>query len=460
MSSLTESIFGPVKTTTTTTAADGSHPPSLFDERIEIPIRKTDTTTTAFPSQNKNKRKSNNNGSDSKLPESTTTREQPENNKKAKASNNENVVPEKNDSTDAQENLTTDEHDEEVNRRTIFVGNLPLSTTRKTLAKLFADCGKIISTRIRNVAAVGISLPPELAGKQEWVKKISCNTKQFDTSAKRSISGYVVFENPDSVEIALQKNHTPVPDNDDDDPGNNHKKNTKNEYRHIRVDRVQATHDASRSVFVGNLPYHADEESLEAHFLGFLTGRNNHDTHDDGSSSSPIIIENVRIIRDKETQTCKGFGYVLFANATSIAHALRYIDGSTYMKREIRVRVCGKRYKNQHGTTTTTMKEKKKHQILNNTVGALQRVLLKEHKQSNTKGSSNNNHKNKNNKSPSTKKRVRGPSTNNKKGPNASTTTATTTGMSKRAAKHAKQTKRTKKLEKRITQGMGKLRKR
>ena len=50
--------------------------------------------------------------------------------------------------------------------RTIFVGNLPLNTTRKSLAALFRPCGKVESTRLRSVAAAGVKLPPERAGDQ------------------------------------------------------------------------------------------------------------------------------------------------------------------------------------------------------------------------------------------------------------------------------------------------------
>jgi nucleolar protein 12 len=450
--SLTESIFGPQSATTTP-----SHIASIFDATAPIHIPKTRKEESATTK----KRNSDTQKHSSQEEEEEETSAKTRNKKKTKKSNDdgndhkekENV---RNDPTDLnasdkedQKNHEADNDDEEeVNQRTVFVGNLPFSTTRKALAKLFADCGAIQSTRIRNVATTTITavkLPPEHAGKQHLMKKIAYNTQQFNVDSKQQcVSGYVVFKDPYSVEKALLKNHTPVPD---DNGNKNNNNNNVLSHRHIRVDRVQATHDASRSVFVGNLPYQADEESLEAHFLNFL----GEPAEDGTSSSNPTdttrIIENVRIIRDKETHKCKGFGYVLFANATLVARALRYLDGSNYRNREIRVRVCGKRYKNQNDTNKNTTKEKKKRDILDNTVGALQRVLLKSLHSSGGGPSS----------SSSTKKRLRGSSSSKKKA--AARMTNTATGMSKRAAKHAKQTKRTKKLEKRITQGMGKLRK-
>jgi nucleolar protein 12 len=53
-----------------------------------------------------------------------------------------------------------------VDERTIFVGNLPLTTTRKSLASLFKSCGKVESSRLRSVAAAGVKLSTDRAGDQ------------------------------------------------------------------------------------------------------------------------------------------------------------------------------------------------------------------------------------------------------------------------------------------------------
>lgn len=55
---------------------------------------------------------------------------------------------------------------DDVEERTIFVGNLPLDTTRKSLASMFKPCGKVESCRLRSVAASGVKLPTERAGDQ------------------------------------------------------------------------------------------------------------------------------------------------------------------------------------------------------------------------------------------------------------------------------------------------------
>lgn len=54
----------------------------------------------------------------------------------------------------------------EDEERTIFVGNLPIDITRKTLASMFKSCGKVKSARIRSVYTAGVKLPPQQAGNQ------------------------------------------------------------------------------------------------------------------------------------------------------------------------------------------------------------------------------------------------------------------------------------------------------
>lgn len=58
------------------------------------------------------------------------------------------------------------EAEDNVDERTIFVGNLPLTITRKSLANMFKSCGKVESSRLRSVAAAGVKLPTERAGDQ------------------------------------------------------------------------------------------------------------------------------------------------------------------------------------------------------------------------------------------------------------------------------------------------------
>ena len=171
---------------------------------------------------------------------------------------------------------------------------------------------------------VAVALPP--ASYQNMMRKVCANTGKIQTDAKskKSAQGYVVFANVESVEKALVMN------------------NTEYESHTIRVDRAEPTVEPSRSVFVGNLPYGADEETLRDHFSNALSNG------EDLNEGEGCAISGVRIIRDKETQKCKGFGYVTLRDATLVGNALR-AHGTKYMKREIRVMVCGRRFKGHRG---------------------------------------------------------------------------------------------------------------
>jgi nucleolar protein 12 len=225
-------------------------------------------------------------------------------------------------------------NNEDVDERTIFVGNLPVCVTRKALIKLFQPCGKVESARIRSVAVAGIKLPPHQAGNQNLVRKIGFNTGQVDSSVKQSIQGYVVFASAESIPVALKMNATPL----SSDSGAIVLEPSADtlSLRRMRVDHVNPSFDPTRTIFVGNLPYHADEVSLHEHCI------QNIGTTADLADAN---IEGIRIIRDKDTFQCKGFAYVLWKNPTLVAAALRHLPDTVYLKRPLRVQICGKRYK-------------------------------------------------------------------------------------------------------------------
>lgn len=529
--SLVDSIFEDTKPssgTTTTTTTRGQRKsagtveeptPSIFTTKIELPKehsypvlrnKKRKPTVSAGPvppplDSNGEGIRNNNNGSTADGP---STRKQKA--RKSSASDGS-VDPESGDasvetppvfgpslpseSNTGNTSSTTDSNDV-VNARTVFVGNLPLSynTHRKALHKLFDDCGPIASTRIRSVAidsnnadtAHLFKLPPSHAGQQRVVQKIGCNANQLNTSAKQSVHGYVVFVKQESVELALQKNNLAVSssleaiEGGGDDPA---PKTTG--MRHIRVDRVvrssassstqqttaatqSTTHDASRSVFVGNLPYTADEESLAQHFIATMNKSSTSTT----TTTTPTkkrskksanednygtMIEGVRIIRDKDTQLCKGFGYILFVDKSLVATALQTCHETLYLsKHKLRVQVCGKRTKNSQGSTTQPKATLRRQAALANSVGAAQRVLTKQltAKVATAAALSKSN--------PTKTLRKRGgvssmaSASASKSVPHKKSSSSGSWGVSKRAVSESKTNKRIKKIEKRISKGMGK----
>lgn len=377
-------------------------------ERSEIDKRQEGHPPNGTNKKKKRKSDHNANSDDDKDDEASSTKKRKEKKSKTKHEDDDIKDDGVGGDNDADEKKTEKEEDGE---RTIFVGNLPLATTtRKSLAALFKDFGPIESTRLRSVPVMGVKLPQDRAGDQRLMKKVCVNTNQINDSTKNTIHGYVVFTSVDSVNKALEKNNAIVV-----------------EGMRLRIDRATPTVDASRSVFVGNLPYLAEESTL----LELFTK---------GCVMEPGDVQGVRIVRDKETYQCKGFGYVLFREKSMVPTALK-MDGSTYMKKELRVRVCGKRFKGKKGDNKAAPTKPKYAASAENservTVGAFRRIIAKQQL--------DNAHMN---------QRKRG---ERKK---AHAVKAAAGGISKRAALDKKVDKRVKKLEKRVSKGMGKTRRR
>jgi len=212
----------------------------------------------------------------------------------------------------------------------VFVGNLPKDITRKGLAAIFRPTCKVKSVRLRSVATAGVKVAPEYAGNQNLVKKVSVNTNKLLADApKKTAQGYVVLETAESVQAALRLDNTLLPGCTDG--------------LRLRIDHATPTIDSTRSVFVGNLKYGADETTLRNHFI---TGCGWDASEDDDMKD---VVVAVRLIRDKETMQCKGFGYVLLKDKSYVSQALKMMHDSEYMNRTIRVMVCGKRFKGKRG---------------------------------------------------------------------------------------------------------------
>ncbi len=335
-------------------------------------------------------------------------------------SDNDNKTTETNvaSSEAAKEESSADkEKREEEEKRTVFVGNLPADITRRALAGIFKPCGEVASSRLRSVAVAGVKLPPEQAGNQKLMRQVCANTgKLLADAPKKCAQGYVVFKSVESVEKALELNNTTF------------------QSHTIRVDHANPTIEPGHSVFVGNLPYGADEETLREHFAEKLS-------EGDFNEAEGDAISGVRIIRESETQKCKGFGYVILRDATLVPLALQ-LHGTKYMKRELRVMVCGKRFKGKRGSDNKA-----------NLTG--KRSFEGQRATSDTTKSSPRKRKAEGESSSSSSGKVmkRRARSDKKTAPGGKP------GMSKRAASEQKVNKRVKKLQKRAVKGMGKKKK-
>ncbi|XP_049575618.1 RNA-binding protein 34 [Syngnathus scovelli] len=182
-----------------------------------------------------------------------------------------------------------------INQRTVFVGNLPVGCTKKTLLHMFQADGAVESIRFRSM----VREDPAVS------RRIAAIKQQAHPSA-RGLNAYVVFKEPRGVTKALQRN------------GAEFQKDFI-----LRVDRVSSksvqSHDHKRSVFVGNLNFELNESALRRHFE--VCG----------------AVKAVRLVRDRNTGLGKGFGYVLFESGDSVQLALT-LEGSKLQGRTIRVK--------------------------------------------------------------------------------------------------------------------------
>nr|XP_006974288.2 RNA-binding protein 3 [Peromyscus maniculatus bairdii] len=79
-------------------------------------------------------------------------------------------------------------------------------------------------------------------------------------------------------------------------------------------------------LFVGGLNFNTDEQALEDHF----------------SSFGPI--SEVVVVKDRETQRSRGFGFITFTNPEHASDAMRAMNGESLDGRQIRVDHAGKEY--------------------------------------------------------------------------------------------------------------------
>ncbi|KAK2588177.1 hypothetical protein KPH14_004220 [Odynerus spinipes] len=193
------------------------------------------------------------------------------------------------------EESEADVDESEVNRRTVFIGNVPKDTKKEEIKKVFKEFGPIQSIRIRGVAPETMGMSKKVAAIK---RKLHPNVDYFCM--------LVVFKNEESASKSLSIN------------GKKFKGN------YLRVDTVEnknKTPDNKKAVFLGNLPFKINYNNIWEHF------------------EQCGEIDFVRLIKDKETHVGKGIGYVNFKNEDSVPLALE-LNGSTLLNREIRVKRC------------------------------------------------------------------------------------------------------------------------
>jgi len=120
---------------------------------------------------------------------------------------------------------------------------------------------------------------------------------------RETCNAYIVFAEAEGAQKALKLNGTQA------------------RGHHIRVDMAEGGNkqlNPRLSVFVGNLAFTAEEEAVRRYF---------------GQCGK---VASVRLIHDKATSLCKGFGYVLFNDTDGVQAAVK-MHGTKFQGRPIRV---------------------------------------------------------------------------------------------------------------------------
>lgn len=196
------------------------------------------------------------------------------------------------------------ENEVEKAERTVFVGNVPSEVIlNKSMYKQFKRLFQNESSSVESIRFRSISFEEALPRKVAFVQQKLHKTRG-------SVNAYVVYKDKASVTPACKRLNGEVFGD-----------------RHLRVDSVShpAHHDNKRSVFVGNLDFEEDEESLWRHF---------------GSCGD---IEYVRVVREPKTNVGKGFAYVQFKDFPNVSKALLLNDRILESKgksRKLRVTRC------------------------------------------------------------------------------------------------------------------------
>lgn len=185
--------------------------------------------------------------------------------------------------------------DPEEEKRTVFVGNLPLKTERRKLRQFFTKFGKVESVRLRSAPRLDAKKPIRMA----------VITHRFSED-RASLNGYVRYVSEEGAQKAAAEANGLM----------------FMEHR-VRVGMAlgDSRPDPSRAIFVGGLPLNVEDNQLWTRF----------------EECGEIV--SVRVVRDRQTSVGKGIGYVNFTEEAAVPRALK-LNGSELEGRTIRVQRC------------------------------------------------------------------------------------------------------------------------
>ncbi|KAK9846840.1 hypothetical protein WJX84_005314 [Apatococcus fuscideae] len=194
--------------------------------------------------------------------------------------------------------------------RTVFVGNLPATIRPKTLKRIFSIYGHVESVRLRSQS---------LAEDSKLPTRVAVRAGHLD-AAKGTAHAYMVFATVESAHAALAHNMQEV------------------EGLHVRVDRASERraskkddagvfYHPGRTLFVGNLPFDANDEEVIRLFNSL---------QDRLALEKPPVTA-VRVVREPRTGKGRGIAYVELAAKNAVSGALRLLQGNPLRGRELRL---------------------------------------------------------------------------------------------------------------------------
>ncbi|RMZ89614.1 hypothetical protein DV736_g3156, partial [Chaetothyriales sp. CBS 134916] len=209
-------------------------------------------------------------------------------------------------------------------RRTVFLSNVSTAAIKSKSSK------KVLLDHLHT------AIPPTVLGATKLIQSLRFRSTPYvaDGGPKRatyakkelmeqtahSTNAYAVFGSEQAATLAVKKlNGTVVLD------------------RHLRLDKVTspAVIDHKRCVFIGNLPFMDEELSENKDSQDGAPRRAKAKQPADAEEglwrvfSKAGKVENVRVVRDKETRVSKGFAYVQFTDQNAVEAALLF-DGKKF----------------------------------------------------------------------------------------------------------------------------------
>lgn len=178
----------------------------------------------------------------------------------------------------------------------IFVGNLPWSVDSAELAELFKDAGDVTMVEVIYDRQTGRS------------RGFAFVTMANQVDADEVVEKFNGYEYRGRI---LRVNSGPPPPKDSFPPRGG-----------FRNEKPSGSFNSSNRVFVGNLPWGADDLSLEQLF-----------------SDHGKVVE-ARVVYDRETGRSRGFGFVTLSSPQEIEEAISSLDGSDMDGRQIKVTVA------------------------------------------------------------------------------------------------------------------------